>query len=441
MDIAAAKFSRKRRPPPAATASSRGGSRFPRPVKFNDMDFGFNLAWELDFWGRFRRADAGRRAQFNASWTTTTPCWSPCWATRHGTSHHAADQERIELAKENVKLQTRGPEDRPGPLHAGSRRRIGRRPGAKHALADRGPIPAFEITLRQSQDHSALCWAFRPPTCKPAWDRARFPTAPSDVAVGIPAQLLERRPDVRSAERAAAAQSEQIGIAQADCVSPHLDHRHAGLLGPERLAVVHLPRTQRQRRPVLPVEHPQLRPDRQQRPLAGRQVPAELAGLPHRRCSPPTRRPRTDWSPTCKTQERDETARRRRCRRQQGLPDRRQPVSRRHGRLQPPRTIETNLVPQQDLQAQARGQIALGLIQVYRALGGGWEYRLGPGCNLAIAAAGGSSDGKRECAHSSPQRRSSTRCQWPRSRLPPLAGMPPAVKSLEFPSPLLEIRR
>ena len=37
-------------------------------------------------------------------------------------------------------------------------------------------------------------------------------------------------------------------------------------------------------------------------------------------------------------------------------------------------TIEQNLVQQQDSAAQARGQIAQGLIQVYRALGGGWEY-------------------------------------------------------------------
>ena len=50
-------------------------------------------------------------------------------------------------------------------------------------------------------------------------DHARhrpIPTAPPDVAVGIPADLLRRRPDVRQAERLAAAQAEQIGIAQAD---------------------------------------------------------------------------------------------------------------------------------------------------------------------------------------------------------------------------------
>ena len=37
--------------------------------------------------------------------------------------------------------------------------------------------------------------------------------------------------------------------------------------------------------------------------------------------------------------------------------------------------IEQTLVQQQNLQAQAHGQIALGLVQVYEALGGGWEIR------------------------------------------------------------------
>src|SRR5262249_1390491 len=44
--------------------------------------------------------------------------------------------------------------------------------------------------------------------------------------------------------------------------------------------------------------------------------------------------------------------------------------------------LEQNLVGQQDQFAQAEGQIALGLIQVYRALGGGWQIRL-TGCNAS----------------------------------------------------------
>src|SRR5207247_1042320 len=45
---------------------------------------------------------------------------------------------------------------------------------------------------------------------------APIPAAPLDVAVGIPADLLCRRPDIRRAEREAAAQSAQIGVATAD---------------------------------------------------------------------------------------------------------------------------------------------------------------------------------------------------------------------------------
>ena len=41
--------------------------------------------------------------------------------------------------------------------------------------------------------------------------------------------------------------------------------------------------------------------------------------------------------------------------------------------------VEQNLVQQQDVLAQAQGEIATGLIQVYRALGGGWEIRISGG--------------------------------------------------------------
>jgi hypothetical protein len=40
--------------------------------------------------------------------------------------------------------------------------------------------------------------------------------------------------------------------------------------------------------------------------------------------------------------------------------------------------IQQTLIQQLDLWAQSRGQIALSLIDVYRALGGGWQMRLGP---------------------------------------------------------------
>jgi hypothetical protein len=46
--------------------------------------------------------------------------------------------------------------------------------------------------------------------------------------------------------------------------------------------------------------------------------------------------------------------------------------------------VEQNLVQQQDTLAQARGEIATGLIHVYRALGGGWQLRC-TGCETGGA--------------------------------------------------------
>ena len=64
--------------------------------------------------------------------------------------------------------------------------------------------------------------------------------------------------------------------------------------------------------------------------------------------------------------------------------------------------IEQNLVTQQDSAAQARGQIAQGLIATYRALGGGWEIRLGD--NAAVPPPPAGPDPVEESPHRCPAR-------------------------------------
>ena len=88
--------------------------------------------------------------------------------------------------------------------------------------ANRGPRSRqFEISLRQAQDQLCTLLGIPPTDLQARLGQRPIPTAPSDVVVGIPAELLQRRPDIRRAERAAAAQAQQIGIAQAD-LYPHI---------------------------------------------------------------------------------------------------------------------------------------------------------------------------------------------------------------------------
>ncbi len=77
-------------------------------------------------------------------------------------------------------------------------------------------IPELEIALRQTTDQLCTLLGIPPEELRTKVGKGEIPTAPPEVVVGIPADLLRRRPDVRQAERLAAAQSASIGVAEFD---------------------------------------------------------------------------------------------------------------------------------------------------------------------------------------------------------------------------------
>src|SRR5262249_53520648 len=82
-------------------------------------------------------------------------------------------------------------------------------------------IPALEITLRQANNRLCILLGIPPEDLKARLGEGSIPSAPPTVAIGIPIDLLRRRPDVRRAERLAAAQSAEIGVAEAEWY-PHI---------------------------------------------------------------------------------------------------------------------------------------------------------------------------------------------------------------------------
>ena len=76
-------------------------------------------------------------------------------------------------------------------------------------------IPQLEIQLEQGRDALCVLLGIPPQSLGHLLARShRIPTPPYTIAVGIPADLLRRRPDIAAAELAALAQSAQIGIAE-----------------------------------------------------------------------------------------------------------------------------------------------------------------------------------------------------------------------------------
>jgi outer membrane protein TolC len=78
-------------------------------------------------------------------------------------------------------------------------------------------IPRLETSLRQAKNGLAILLGILPAEVQGELGGPRpIPTAPAQIAVGIPAELLRRRPDIRLAEFQAAAQSARIGVAKSD---------------------------------------------------------------------------------------------------------------------------------------------------------------------------------------------------------------------------------
>ena len=188
-------------------------------------DYGFSLAWELDFWGKFRRSIESNRANLQASvadYDDVLVTLLSDMATAY--VQYRTAEERIRYALENVKIQNE--------VLKITKAQTLRLPSSKITRVDldqaestlyqtKAAIPELEITLRLANNQMCILLGIPPEQLQAKLGMAPIPVAPVDVAVGIPADLLRRRPDVRRAERLAAAQCAQIGVAVSDFY-PHI---------------------------------------------------------------------------------------------------------------------------------------------------------------------------------------------------------------------------
>jgi NodT family efflux transporter outer membrane factor (OMF) lipoprotein len=187
------------------------------PSYVNLFTTGFNASWELDFWGRYRRTVESANADVGASVEGVHDALlilTADVATNY--VQIRTFQRRLTYARENVAAQRgalRIAEDR---LAEGRATALDVAQAQANLAQTEATIPPLEIGLRQANDR--LCVLLGRPVTDlvPDLDRAGIPAAPPTAAVGIPAELLERRPDVRRARYEVASQSAQIGVAEAD---------------------------------------------------------------------------------------------------------------------------------------------------------------------------------------------------------------------------------
>jgi len=203
-------------------------SEFPNDIRnqtdatANIVQAGFNAAWELDFWGKFRRgveaADAGLAASI-AGYDTLLVLLTAEVSSAYVVIRTL--EQRLEYARSNVEIQKRGLRIAEVRFEGGETSELDVQQARSLLRNTQSTIPVLEISVRQAQNGICVLLGI-PPGDLSAYIKGPgpIPGAPSETAVGIPADLLRRRPDIRLAEFQAAAQGALIGVAEAD-LYPH----------------------------------------------------------------------------------------------------------------------------------------------------------------------------------------------------------------------------
>src|SRR5207245_2686127 len=130
-------------------------------------------------------------------------------------------EQRIEYTRANVELQRETLKIVEARFKAGTTTKLDVAQALSTLEQTEAQIPELEISLRLANNQLCILLGIPPEELRARLGAAPIPTAPAEVAAGIPADLLRRRPDVRRAERQAAAQSAEIGVAEADFY-PHI---------------------------------------------------------------------------------------------------------------------------------------------------------------------------------------------------------------------------
>jgi outer membrane protein, multidrug efflux system len=207
--------------PTAAAGAAAANQRFPRSLASPAVDAAVyqvsaSAAWELDFWGKFRRATEAARANLLANE----------WARHEVISAIVGDvaaayfqlrELDLELDISRQTLASRRDSLRLTQLLAdrGATSLLDVRQAEQLVFGAAAAIPNLEERIEQQENFISTLLGRNPQAVPRGRLLTEQPHAP-EVPAGLPSALLERRPDIREAEQGVVAANAGIGVAKAD---------------------------------------------------------------------------------------------------------------------------------------------------------------------------------------------------------------------------------
>jgi NodT family efflux transporter outer membrane factor (OMF) lipoprotein len=184
---------------------------------YPQWNYGFTLAWELDFWGRFRRAIESAEDNLNGFVENYDDVLVTLLSDVASTYVQLRTfEQQLVYVRANVELQRQSLGIAQTRFKDGATSELDPDQAQSTLSQTEAQIPQLEIQIRQANNQLCILLGIPPEDLTARLGTRAIPTAPPDVAVGMPADLLRRRPDVRRQERFAAAQCAQIGVAEAE---------------------------------------------------------------------------------------------------------------------------------------------------------------------------------------------------------------------------------
>jgi NodT family efflux transporter outer membrane factor (OMF) lipoprotein len=196
-------------------------------TSFTNYRVGFNAVWEIDFWGRFSRIEQAAIANLSAR----TAAYDAVLVSLTGEVASTyillrTFEERLAVARSNEKIQQRGFEISSVRFNNELTSELDPSQAKVLLKNTQALIPRLQAARRQTENALSQLLGMSPGGVRSIigdngavpkiGEAGGIPRTPATIAIGLPADLLRRRPDIRQAEYLAASQSAAIGVAKAD---------------------------------------------------------------------------------------------------------------------------------------------------------------------------------------------------------------------------------
>src|SRR5213596_1528190 len=213
------------------------GSRGRSPFTGDDFETSVDLVFELDLWGRLRRATEAARAELLASEENRRVVLMTLVSDVARTYFDLLELDReVEIARRTLQTREQSLQLQRRRFEQGLSTQLDVDRADAEAAVAAATVPDLERRIVQNENALSVLLGRNPgPIAR--WTPLDGQRLPPEVPAGLPSALLERRPDVRQAEQTLVAANARIGVAKAEYF-PKISL--TGMLGVESVSLANL---------------------------------------------------------------------------------------------------------------------------------------------------------------------------------------------------------